>query len=143
MYPFSRTFSVLLAQALCDELDLDRPSLDMIVYVRDVLTAKKLATLPERARLLPFVLGEETADSRAQRVKKNELISEKAEGSRVFYDIVPTAPARSSEFKGARKASVPEVRPTAGIFNSSNAGNAVGLRSADSFLRFSTAVASV
>ena len=78
MYPFSRTFSVLLAQALCDELDLDRPSLDMIVYVRDVLTAKKLATLPERARLLPFVLGEETAGSRAQRVKKNELMSQKA-----------------------------------------------------------------
>ena len=73
----------------------------MIVYIDDVLTAQEIATLREEAQLLPFVPGEETAGSRAQRVKHNEQISQKAEGRRVLHDIVLTALARNREFNRA------------------------------------------
>ena len=83
--------------------------LDMIFYINDVLTPDELQKLRDEARLLPFVPGAETAGSRAQRVKNNEQISQKAEGRKVLHDIILTALARNKEFN--RVALPKNIRP--------------------------------
>ena len=81
----------------------------MIVYIHDVLTADELQKLRDMALQLPFVTGTETAGRRAQRVKTNEQISQKADGRKALQDIVLAALVRNRQFN---RAALPKhIRP--------------------------------
>ena len=81
----------------------------MIVYIDDVLTAEELQQLRFEAGRLAFVPGTETAGTRAQRVKHNEQISQKADGRKVLQDIILTALTRNKRFN--RTAFPKSIRP--------------------------------
>lgn len=73
----------------------------MIVCINDVLTAQEVLELREKARLLPFVPGTETAGTRAGRVKNNEQVSQRTNERQALHEIVLAALARNREFNRA------------------------------------------
>ena len=81
----------------------------MIVCIPDVLTMDEIKKIRTEAALLPFVPGLETAGGRAQRVKNNEQVSQKAEERKALHEIIISALMRSKQF---HRATLPKrIRP--------------------------------